>query len=161
MGSHSLLQGIFPIQGSNLGHLHSRQILYHLSHQGSPCHLLNATERPSVNALWDPEPVSSGRAERRVLRAVPTPAKPWPPLCPRAEVSGGGGWEAWPAGEGGRGGRARSVAEVLSRGPEPRRLCLRGALQAAPGRSVTLGPREEDAELGTIQVRSGRAGRGS
>ena len=34
--SHSFLQGIFPTQGSNLGLLHFRQILYHLSHQGSP-----------------------------------------------------------------------------------------------------------------------------
>ena len=32
----SLLQGIFLIQGLNLGLLHCRQILYHLSHQGSP-----------------------------------------------------------------------------------------------------------------------------
>ena len=30
------LQGIFLTQGSNLGFLHCRQILYHLSHQGSP-----------------------------------------------------------------------------------------------------------------------------
>ena len=30
-----LLQGIFPTQGSNLGLLHCRQILYHLSHQGN------------------------------------------------------------------------------------------------------------------------------
>ena len=29
----SLLQGIFPTQGLNLGLLHCRQILYHLSHQ--------------------------------------------------------------------------------------------------------------------------------
>ena len=35
-GSHSLLQGIFPTQGSNPGLLHCRQILYQLSHQGSP-----------------------------------------------------------------------------------------------------------------------------
>ena len=28
--------GIFPTQGSNLGHLHCRQILHHLSHQGNP-----------------------------------------------------------------------------------------------------------------------------
>ena len=35
-GSHFLLQGIFPTQGSNLGLLHCRQILYRLSHQGSP-----------------------------------------------------------------------------------------------------------------------------
>ena len=36
MGSLSLLQGIFPTQGSNPGLSHSRQILYWLSHQGSP-----------------------------------------------------------------------------------------------------------------------------
>ena len=34
--SHALLQGIFPTQGSNLGLLYCRQILYRLSHQGSP-----------------------------------------------------------------------------------------------------------------------------
>ena len=34
-GYCSLLQGIFPTQGSNLGLLHCRQILYHLSHQES------------------------------------------------------------------------------------------------------------------------------
>ena len=33
---HALLQGIFPTQGSNPGLPHHRQILYHLSHQGSP-----------------------------------------------------------------------------------------------------------------------------
>ena len=36
VGSHSLLQGIFLIQASNLGLLHYRQIPYYLSHQESP-----------------------------------------------------------------------------------------------------------------------------
>ena len=36
VGSHSLLQGIFPTQGLNPGLLHCRQILYHLRHQRSP-----------------------------------------------------------------------------------------------------------------------------
>ena len=36
VGSLSLLQGIFPTQGSNPGLLHCRQILYQLSHKGSP-----------------------------------------------------------------------------------------------------------------------------
>ena len=35
-GGLSLLQGIFPTQGSNPGLLHYRQILYRLSHKGSP-----------------------------------------------------------------------------------------------------------------------------
>ena len=36
VGSLSLLQGIFLAQGSNPGLLHCRQILYQLSHKGSP-----------------------------------------------------------------------------------------------------------------------------
>ena len=36
MGSHSLLQGIFLAQGSNLSLLHCRRVPYHLSHQRSP-----------------------------------------------------------------------------------------------------------------------------
>ena len=35
VGRHALLQGIFPTQGSNPSLPHCRQILYHLSHQGS------------------------------------------------------------------------------------------------------------------------------
>ena len=36
VGSLSLLQEIFPTQGLNPGLPHCRQILYQLSHQGSP-----------------------------------------------------------------------------------------------------------------------------
>ena len=36
VGCHFLLQGIFPTQGSNPGLPHSRQMLYHLRHQGIP-----------------------------------------------------------------------------------------------------------------------------
>ena len=43
VGNHSLLQGIFPTQGSNPGLLHCRQIPYHLSHQGSPLQLRRRT----------------------------------------------------------------------------------------------------------------------
>ena len=39
-GLPSFLQGIFPTQGSNLGLLHCRWILYQLSYQGSPRKLL-------------------------------------------------------------------------------------------------------------------------
>ena len=35
-GKKCPLPGLLPIQGSNTGLLHCRQILYHLSHQGSP-----------------------------------------------------------------------------------------------------------------------------
>ena len=40
MGCHALLQGIFPTQRLNPGFPHCRQILYHLSHKGSPKLLL-------------------------------------------------------------------------------------------------------------------------
>ena len=36
VGCHSLLLGTFPTQGANCSLPHCRQILYHLSHQGSP-----------------------------------------------------------------------------------------------------------------------------
>ena len=36
VGSHSLLQRIFLVQGSNPSLQHCGQILHHLSHQGSP-----------------------------------------------------------------------------------------------------------------------------
>ena len=48
VGSHSLLQGIFPNQGSNWGLLHCRQILYHLRHQGSLQNRLNDIKHVSL-----------------------------------------------------------------------------------------------------------------
>ena len=45
MGSLSLLQGIFLTQGSKLGLLHCRQILYCLSHQGSPLITIRGQEK--------------------------------------------------------------------------------------------------------------------
>ena len=40
VGSLSLLQEIFPTQGLNPGLMRCRQILYQLSHQGSPANVL-------------------------------------------------------------------------------------------------------------------------
>ena len=40
VGNISLLQGIFPTQGSNPS-LHCRQIFYQLSHKGSPKYMKN------------------------------------------------------------------------------------------------------------------------
>ena len=54
VGSHSLLQGIFPTQGSNPGLPHCRQILYQLSHKGSPRTL-----------EWAPYPFSRGSSWTR------------------------------------------------------------------------------------------------
>ena len=55
---HALLQGIFPTQGSNPGLPHCRQILYHLSHQGSPRTL-----------RWVAYPFSRGSQPRNQTRA--------------------------------------------------------------------------------------------
>ena len=39
VGCYAFLQGIFPTLGSNPGLPHCRQILYYLSHQGSPSNI--------------------------------------------------------------------------------------------------------------------------
>ena len=54
LGCHALLQGIFPIQGSNPGLPHCRQILYHLSHQGSPRFPGESEVAQSCPTLCDP-----------------------------------------------------------------------------------------------------------
>ena len=51
MGSHSLFQGIFPMQESNSGLLYCKQILYHLSHQESPLSTLYYKNKFSVSCL--------------------------------------------------------------------------------------------------------------
>ena len=51
VGCHSLLQGIFSTQGSNLGFLHCRQILYHLRDQGSPTRTYFITKVPLLYIL--------------------------------------------------------------------------------------------------------------
>ena len=51
MGCHFPLQGIFPTQGSNLGHPHCRQTLHRLSHQGSPYHDLSTENNRTVTKV--------------------------------------------------------------------------------------------------------------
>ena len=53
VGSCSLLQGIFPTQGSNPGLLHCRRILYQLSHKESP-RILEWVANPFFDDLPDP-----------------------------------------------------------------------------------------------------------
>ena len=48
VGCHSLLQGIFPIQGSNPVLLHCRQVIYLLNHQGSSLYLSLPLQFPPV-----------------------------------------------------------------------------------------------------------------
>ena len=49
MGSHFLLQEIFPTQGLNL---HCRQIIYCLSHQGNPEHIYPAANLFKGSLAW-------------------------------------------------------------------------------------------------------------
>ena len=60
VGSHSLLQGIFLTQESNLGLLHCRQILYRLSHQGLLSGVLG-TGLPGLGTEHLPGALCSGR----------------------------------------------------------------------------------------------------
>ena len=55
---YSLLQGRFPTQGLDPGLLHCRQILYHLSHQGSP-----ARDKASVLIRAEPRAHSLSTCE--------------------------------------------------------------------------------------------------
>ena len=63
---HSLLQGIFPTQRSNLGLLHCRQILYLLSHQRvSGSHVLiflNSFLSQQALSSWKPQEVKASGA---------------------------------------------------------------------------------------------------
>ena len=52
VGCHVFLQGIIPTQGSNPGLLHFRQILYCLSHQGSPKRS-RETWSDLIKGTWD------------------------------------------------------------------------------------------------------------
>ena len=64
---HALFQGIFPTQGLNLGLPHCRQILYQLSHQGSP--QFNASV--SLSAVPEPAAASPGNLLKWSSRAPP------------------------------------------------------------------------------------------
>ena len=52
VGSLSLFQGIFPIQGSNPCLPHCRQILYQLSHKGSPIMILGSKKKLCAFSYW-------------------------------------------------------------------------------------------------------------
>ena len=58
VGSHSLLKGIFPIQGLNPGLPHCTRILYQLSHHGSHQVILEQAKNYTVNLVqWGINPV--------------------------------------------------------------------------------------------------------
>ena len=59
MGTCSLFQGIFPNQGLNPGLPHCRQILYQLSHQGSP-RILEQVAFPSLQGIFPTQGLNPG-----------------------------------------------------------------------------------------------------
>ena len=61
MGNLSLLQGIFPTEGSNPGLLHCRRILYQLSHKGSP----KINMGPMQSITWTLESENLSRLEQK------------------------------------------------------------------------------------------------
>ena len=50
VGCRSLLQGVFPMQGSNPGLLHCRQTLYYLSHKYRSSQVVLVVKNPPANA---------------------------------------------------------------------------------------------------------------
>ena len=77
VGNLSLLQGIFPTQGSNPGLLHYRWILHQLSHQGSP-RILEWVAYPFSSRSSRPRnPMGSPSLQ---VDSLPTElsGKPWP-----------------------------------------------------------------------------------
>ena len=118
VGCHALLQGIFPTQRSNLGLLHGRQILYRLSHQGSPLPPNHQPKnclrcRVSPSALPSTQPPSSRPRLIHHLSIRRPPlgrlgaggphrlqdmgqTKPWPQRGPWVHVPQAGfQWELW------------------------------------------------------------------
>ena len=74
VGSLSLLQGIFPTQGSNQGLLHCRWILYQPSTQGSPALTNRTTE--TLSCCRQPSTLQPLRAHR----VLPAGRRQWPHL---------------------------------------------------------------------------------
>ena len=81
MGSFSLLQGIFPTQGSNPGLPHCRQILYQLSHNRSPVYSISEVKSLSrvclFAILWTvayQAPPSMGFSRQEYWIGLPVPS---------------------------------------------------------------------------------------
>ena len=76
VGSLSLLQGIFPTQGSNPGLAHCRRILYQLSHKGSP-RILEWVALSLLQGIFPAQESNSGLLHwRRILYQLIPQVKP-------------------------------------------------------------------------------------
>ena len=76
VGCHALLQGIFPTQGWNLGLPHCKQILYCLSHHGSPRILQLGSLSLFQGNLPDPEIEPGSPALQAESLPAELPGKP-------------------------------------------------------------------------------------
>ena len=81
--SLSLLQGIFPTQGSNPGLLHFKWILYQLSHKGSPRIWVAYSFSSSIETLILPDGnfISKSKYKKHFKRTILTNVKF--PLAPQ------------------------------------------------------------------------------
>ena len=113
VGSCSFLQGIFPTQGLNPGLPHCRQILYQLSHQGSPeVDILNLPPKWYTNAHRKSQFIDQldrtslltsdiyGASTDGVSQAVPEfswdgdiPINSWHTCSPALPTSSSGSWK--------------------------------------------------------------------
>ena len=97
VGCHFLLQGIFLTQGSNQGFLHGRQILYHLSQQGSSIYYVEKSKwslsvvsnslRPHGMYVACQAPPSMGFSRQEYCSGLPFPSPgdlPHPGIKPRS-----------------------------------------------------------------------------
>ena len=78
MGSLSLIQGIFPTQGSNPGLLHCRRILYQLSHR----------EAQLIRALLKERQTGKKKKDSKQKIKTQNPSIALPKLCLRNNYIG-------------------------------------------------------------------------
>ena len=82
VGCHAFLQGIFPTQKLNPGLPHCRQILYHLSHQGSP-KILESVAYPFAKESSQPRNqtgvscIAGGFFTNWAIREAPAHSRGW------------------------------------------------------------------------------------
>ena len=76
VGSRSLLQGIFPTQGSNLGLPHCRQIFYPMNHQGSP-KILESLNTKGRNEKYKYLSATWGYEDKHLEKQQHTWGLPW------------------------------------------------------------------------------------
>ena len=133
-GSLSLLQGIFPTRGSNLGLLHCRWILYLLSHQGSPLGSMqreySRQRKQQVQRPWawqnskGPASVEAGGGEPGFVGPCMPVEACWLFLWPKWEALGGG--------------RRRSAVDCFSFKGLLWLLCVENRLQGGKGKSSEM-----------------------